>query len=144
MSHLNVRAKETKSFELFSHKTIIHIHRSERIKAPYTVSKKERKSNTIMFSVGTMTTLLTMLAIIVGHVAAVGMGNQRTCRDQRFRCPLPRNMNPAKAHTFEDFVAIANRSGGTVSLVDPDTLETMIEFELPNGGEPMYVIFGNF
>ena len=91
------------------------------------------------FSAGTLVEVLVTIVLIAGDVAAVGMGNQRVCRDQHFRCPWPQNLNRAKAHTFEDFVAIANRAAGTVSLVDPVTLETMVEYELPNGGEPMYV-----
>lgn len=35
--------------------------------------------------------------------------------------------------------AVANRGGGTVSLVDADAAEVVDTYELPDGGEPMYV-----
>lgn len=35
--------------------------------------------------------------------------------------------------------AVANRGGGTVSLVDADAAKVVDTYELPDGGEPMYV-----
>jgi len=37
------------------------------------------------------------------------------------------------------FHAVANRGGGTVSLVDPDAGAVVNDYELPGGGEPMYL-----
>ena len=63
----------------------------------------------------------------------------RTCRDKEFRCPPEKKLARSPAHNFEDFIAVANRNGGTVSLVDPDSLETVVEYPLSDDGEPMYV-----
>lgn len=41
-------------------------------------------------------------------------------------------------HVFENFVAIANRGGRTISLVDPTNHDSQLDYVLPDSGEPMY------
>ena len=62
-------------------------------------------------------------------------GKDDECINAYYTCPSPQNMDPS--HAFGDHVAICNRGGGTISLVDPNTLEST-EYELPDEGEPMY------
>ena len=49
-----------------------------------------------------------------------------------------------RIHNFGGHVAIANRNAGTISLVNPRTLETAASFTLPDNGEPMYFAYDIF
>lgn len=44
-------------------------------------------------------------------------------------------------HNFSGFVMVANRGEGTVSFIDPSTLEVALTFEMPDEGEPMYIAY---
>ena len=44
-------------------------------------------------------------------------------------------------HNFSGFVMVANRGEGTVSFIDPTTLEVATTFALPDSGEPMYIAY---
>lgn len=57
------------------------------------------------------------------------------CKSRKFTCPTS---DTKPSHQFGGAVGVCNRVGGTFSLVDHDTLETLAEQALPNGGQPMY------
>jgi hypothetical protein len=60
---------------------------------------------------------------------------KKDCRQSDFTCPFHLGEDPS--HSFGNAVAIANRAAGTISLVDPESLETVTEYLLPDDGEPM-------
>lgn len=61
------------------------------------------------------------------------------CADEDvYECP---HLDDHPAHAFGGTVAIANRGAGSFSLVDPVTLETVVETMLPDSGEPMYFAY---
>lgn len=76
-----------------------------------------------------------------GHGGRGGDGRGRRWYRHRFgrrhgQC-VPRL--PLNAPRAGGVFAVANRGGGTVSLVDPDEAAVVDTYELPGGGEPMYL-----
>ncbi len=47
------------------------------------------------------------------------------------------------ADNVENRVVIANRGSGTVSVIDADKDEVITTYDMPNEGEPMYVVYNN-
>eukprot|EP00892_Ulva_mutabilis_P009290 jgi/Ulvmu1/6733/UM030_0068.1 len=44
-------------------------------------------------------------------------------------------------HEFSGFMMVANRGAGTVSFIDPSSLEVTVTFDMPDEGEPMYIAY---
>lgn len=44
-------------------------------------------------------------------------------------------------HNFSGFMMVANRGEGTVSFIDPESLEVTTTFTMPDDGEPMYIAY---
>lgn len=44
-------------------------------------------------------------------------------------------------HDFSGFAMVANRGEGTVSFINPSTLDVTCVFHLPDDGEPMYLAY---
>lgn len=70
-----------------------------------------------MLSLTTACTAFTMLLASATHVAA------------------------KPVHEFSGFMMVANRGEGTVSFIDPTSLEVTTTLDMPDDGEPMYIAY---
>jgi len=72
-----------------------------------------------------------MVVAVAAAAAEASTSHRAPAHDCR---PLPRT-----APRVNGFHAVANRGDGTVSLVDPDAGRVVDTYDLPRGGEPMYL-----